>query len=311
MNQRQILFTLEQLNVFQTVIQEGSFKKAALKLYISQPAVTLKIQTLEKTVNTPLLKKDKYTKHLVLTDAGHLLIKYSTRIMSLCNEAFQTLQDLNNLQSGRLSIGGSQTTGTYILPKMIGLFRENYPHISIDLQVNSTRSIVSDIAKGTIDLGIVGGEIPNEFIPIVQILPYANDELVLILSNFHPLSKKQQILKEDLYSLNYITLHSNSTTKNVIDNALKKNGIDVNRLRVIMELNSIEAIKNTVEAGLGCAFVSYTAIQKELKLNILSYVTIEDLILERYLLLVINAHRYHSKAVYSFVQEILGFQTSS
>lgn len=307
MNQQEILFTLEQLNIFQTVVEEGSFKKAALKLYVSQPVISLKIQTLEKILNVSLLERDRHKKGLILSDAGHLLMRYSSRITLLCNEAYQALQDLNNFQSGRLGIGGSQTTGTYILPRMVGLFRDQYPHISIDLQVNSTRKIVSDIAQGIIDLGIVGGEIPKEFRSVVQILPYANDELVLILSNFHPLSKKGQIFKEDLYGLNYITLQSNSTTKNVIDNALKKNGIDINRLKVIMELNSIEAIKNTVEAGLGCAFVSYTAIQKELKVNAFNYVTIEDIVIERHLFLVVNPYRYQSKIVYSFIQEVLGF----
>ena len=145
----------------------------------------------------------------------------------------------------------------------------------------------------------------------MQILPYANDQLVLIISNFHPLARKQQILKEDLYDLNYVTLQKNSTTKNVIDKALIKNGINIKRLKVIMELNSIEAIKNTVEAGLGCAFVSLTAIQKELQLGLLNCIKIEDITIQRQLLLVINPKRYQSKIVYSFINEVLGFQRTN
>lgn len=308
MTQKQIPFTLEQLKIFKTIVEEGSFKKAAEKLYVSQPTISLQMQNLEKQLNISLIERNKRKNNLTITQAGQLFLRYGSRINSLCEELYRALQDLNNLQSGQLTIGGSQTTGTYVLPRMIGLFREQYPLISVDLQVDSTRKIVNNISQGLIDLGIVGGEIPKELLSSVQILPYANDELVLIISNFHPLAQKKYILKEDLYNLNYVTLQKNSTTKNVIDKALIQNGIDVQRLKVIMELNSIEAIKNSVEAGLGSAFVSLTAIQKELNLNLLNCIKIEDLKIQRQLLLVVNPKRYQSKIVYSFIQEILGFR---
>jgi DNA-binding transcriptional LysR family regulator len=304
---KHIPFTLEQIKIFKTIVEEGSFKKAANKLYVSQPTISLQMQNLEKQLNTQLIERNKRQKTLAITDAGQLLLRYGNRINSLCDEVCRALHDLHNIQNGQLTIGGSQTTGTYVLPRMIGLFREQYPFISVDLQVDSTRKIVSDVSQGLIDLGIVGGEIPKDLASSVQILPYANDELALIISNFHPLAKKESILKEDLYNLNYVTLQKNSTTKNVIDKALIDNGIDIQKLKVVMELNSIEAIKNTVEAGLGSAFVSLTAIQKELNLNLLNCIKIEDLKIQRQLLLVVNPKRYQSKIVYSFMQEILGF----
>lgn len=304
MPSKHIPFTLEQLKIFKTIVEEGSFKKAALKLYVSQPSVSLQIQKLEKQLNTILLERNKKQRKVLVTEAGQLFLRYSNRIILLCDELSSALNDLNTLQTGRLTIGGSQTTGTYVLPRMIGLFREQHPNLSIDLQVDSTRHIIDSISQGNIDLGIVGGEIPKDLISSLQILPYANDQLVLIISNFHPLARKQQILKEDLYDLNYVTLQKNSTTKNVIDKALIKNGINVKRLKVIMELNSIEAIKNTVEAGLGCAFVSLTAIQKELQLGLLNRIKIEDITIQRQLLLVINPKRYQSKIVYSFINEV-------
>ena len=281
MVQKHIPFTLEQLKIFKTIVEEGSFKKAANKLYVSQPTISLQLQNLEKQLNTPLIERNKRQNTLTVTDAGQLFLRYGNRIISLCDEVGRALNDLNNVQSGQLTIGGSQTTGTYVLPRMIGLFREQYPFISVDLQVDSTRKIVHNVSQGFIDLGIVGGEIPKDLASSVQILPYANDELALIISNFHPLAQKEFIVKEDLYNLNYVTLQKNSTTKNVIDKALIKNGIDIQRLKVVMELNSIEAIKNTVEAGLGSAFVSLTAIQKELNLNLLNCIKIEDLKIER------------------------------
>lgn len=311
MVKKHVPFTLEQLKIFNTIVEEGSFKKAAGKLYVSQPTISLQLQNLEKQLNTPLIERNKKQSTLTVTEGGQLFLRYATRIISLCDEVGRALTDLNTVQSGQLTIGGSQTTGTYVLPRMIGLFREQYPFISVDLQVKSTRKILHNVSQGFIDLGIVGGEIPKDLPSPVQILPYANDELALIVSNFHPLAKKESIKKEDLYNLSYVTLQKNSTTKNVIDKALENNDIDVEKLRVIMELNSIEAIKNTVEAGLGAAFVSLTAIQKELSLNLLSCVTIEDLKIERQLLLVVNPKRYQSRTVYAFMKEVLGFRPPS
>lgn len=308
---KQIPFTLEQLKIFRTIVEEGSFKKAALKLYVSQPSISFQIQNLEKQLNINLIERNKKQNKVIVTEAGQLFLRYSHRILSLCEEVNEALNALNNFQIGQLIIGGSQTTGTYVLPRMIGLFREQYPNLSMDLQVDSTRHIINDISKGNIDVGIVGGEIPKDLRSSIEVLPYANDQLVLIVSKFHPLAKKQQILKEELYDINYLTLKKDSTTKNVIDKALLKNGINTKRLKVIMELNSIEAIKNTVEAGLGSAFVSLTAIQKELSLGLLHCIKIEDLIIQRQLLLVVNPRRYQSKIVNLFIKEILGFRLSN
>lgn len=304
MSLKKIPFTLEQLKIFRTIVEEGSFKKAALKLYVSQPSISFQMQNLEKQLNVNLLERNKKQNKVLVTEAGQLLLRYSYRILSICEEVKEALSDS---QMGQLTVGGSQTTGTYVLPRMIGLFREQYSYFSINLQVDSTRRIVNDISQGIIDLGIVGGEIPKDLVSSVEVLPYANDQLVLIVSKFHPLAKQEEIPKAELYNINYVTLKKESTTKNVIDKALIRNGIDIKKLKVVMELNSIEAIKNTVEAGLGAAFVSLTAIQKELKLGLLHCIKIKDIVIQRQLLLVVNPRRHQSKIIILFIKEILGY----
>ena len=127
-------FTLDQLKILQTIIIEGSFKKAATKLYISQPAVSLQIQNLERQLNTPIFYRDK--RQARLTEAGQLLLKYSDRILNLCEETCRGLEEIQTLQSGILIIGASQTTGTYLMPRLIGIFRHKYPQIAIELQLS-------------------------------------------------------------------------------------------------------------------------------------------------------------------------------
>jgi len=296
-------FTLDQLKILHTISVEGSFKKAAEKLYISQPAVSLQIQSLEKQLNMPIFYRDK--KKVQLTEIGLLLIKYSERILNLCEETCVALTELNTFQSGTLVIGASQTTGTYLMPRLIGIFRHKYPQIKVELQVHSTRKISWLVANSQIDLAIVGGEIPFELKNKLEITSYAEDELALILPTSHPFSSLEYIQKEDLYRLRFIALDTQSTIRNVIENTLIQSGIDSKHFKIEMELNSIEAIKNAVQAGLGAAFVSVSAISKELELGLLNSTKIEDLTIKRTMSVLVNPRCYYKGATKRFQKEIL------
>ena len=296
-------FTLDQLKILHAISSEGSFKKAAEKLYISQPAVSLQIQNLERQLNTPLFYRDK--RKARLTETGQLLIKYCERILSLCDETCRALDELHTLQSGSLIIGASQTTGTYLMPRLIGIFKNKYPQISIELQVHSTRKISWGVANGNIDLAVVGGEVPQELQKDLRITSYAEDELALILPLSHPFSTLEFIQKEDLYRIRFIALNTQSTIRNVIDNTLIQHGIDSSYLKIEMELNSIEAIKNAVHSGLGAAFVSVSAITKELELGMLHWAKIEGLTMKRTLSILLNPKRYYSNATQIFKEDIL------
>lgn len=298
-----IPFTLDQLRILKAIAAEGSFKRAADTLYVSQPAVSLQVQNLEKQLNVPLF--DRGGRKAQLTEAGYLLLNYGEKILTLCQETCRAIEDLQNLQGGTLIVGASQTTGTYLLPRMIGLFRQKYPDVSVQLQVHSTRRTSWGVANGQVDLAIIGGEVPSELQDTLQVIPYAEDELALILPVFHPLAKVETIQKEDLYKLKFISLDSQSTIRKVIDKVLSQAEIDTKRLKIEMELNSIEAIKNAVQAGLGAAFVSTTAIEKELEMKVLHIAPIRAVEVRRTLYVILNPNRYRSKAAEAFIKEIL------
>ena len=296
-------FTLDQLKILKTISLEGTFKKASEKLYISQPAVSLQIQNLEKQIDAPLFYRDK--RKLQLTEPGQLLLDYSNKILDLCEETCRALDALKNLQSGTLIIGASQTTGTYLMPRLIGLFRHKYADINLELKIHSTRQIAWGVAKGQIDLAIVGGEIPHDLTEKLTIAPYAEDELALILLKSHPFSSLEYIQKEDLYRLRFISLNKHSTIRNVIEKTLLENGIDSRYFKIEMELNSIEAIKNAVQSGLGAAFVSVSAISQELELKNLHWAKIEGVTIQRTLSLINNSKKYYGKIAQLFKKEIL------
>lgn len=300
---RDLPFTLDQLRILKAIVKEGSFRKAADSLYVSQPAISLQIQNLEKQLNMPIFERS--TKKATLTESGDLLLSYSSRILALCEETCRALEDIQNLQGGTLIIGASQTTGTYLMPRLIGLFRRRYPQVNVQLQVHSTRLISWSVANGQVDLAVIGGEVPNELNKILQVTSYAEDELALILPISHTFAKNSNIQKEDLYRLRFIALDRQSTIRKVIDKVLSEHDIDSSRFKIEMELNSIEAIKNAVQSGLGAAFVSVSAIAKELELGILHWAKIENVTIKRMLSIIINPNRYKSKAATTFSKEIL------
>jgi DNA-binding transcriptional LysR family regulator len=296
-------FTLDQLRILKAIAAEGSFKRAADSLYVSQPAVSLQVQNLERQLDVPLF--DRGGRRAQLTEAGHLLLSYGEKIITLCQETCRAIEDLQNLQGGTLIVGASQTTGTYLLPRMIGVFRQKYPDVSVQLHVHSTRRTAWSVANGQVDLAIIGGEIPAELQESLDILPYAEDEFALILPTNHNFAGLKSLPKEDLYKLHFISLDSQSTIRKAIDRVLTKCGIDPNRLKIEMELNSIEAIKNAVQAGLGAAFVSSSAIEREVENGTLHRISIDGVAIDRMLSVIVNPNRYRSKAAEAFAQEIL------
>ena len=296
-------FTLDQLRILRAIAAQGSFKKAADLLYVTQPAVSLQIQNLEKQLEITIF--DRGGRKALLTEAGKLLLEYCERILNQCDEACKAIEDLNSLKGGTLVIGASQTTGTYLMPRMIGLFRQKYPEVSVQLQVHSTRRTGWSVANGQIDLAIIGGQLPGDLENLLQVIPYATDELALVLPSKHPLSNKKELLKEDLYKLNFVTLDSQSTTRKVVDKLLQDSGLEIQRLKIEMELNSLEAIKNAVQAGLGASFLPVVSIERELLAGTIHKVFIADLEVKRELKLITNPSRYTSRASDVFKKNIL------
>ena len=217
-------FTLQQLRILKAVATEKSFTKAAEVLFLSQPHLSKQIKALEQNLDVSLVRRNSNS--ISLTENGQIFLQYAERILALCEESCRALIDLKNGERGNLSVGASQTIGTYLMPRLLALFAQNYPQINLKVQVNSTRLIAKQIVNRQIDLAVVGGEVPQELKQNLKIEHFVEDELNLIISNSHPFAKRKKIKKEDLYHLNFITLHSNSTIRKFVDNTLKQNNID-------------------------------------------------------------------------------------
>mgnify|MGYP000654561968 CR=1 FL=1 len=295
-------FTLQQLRILKAIATEKNFTKAAELLYLSQPSLSKQIKTLEKNLDILLLNRE--SNKISLTENGKVFLQYSERILALCEESCRAIIDLKNGERGNLSVGASQTIGTYLLPRIIALFAKNYPQINLKVQVNSTRIIAKSILNREIDIAIVGGEIPFELKKKLTLEQFVEDKFSLIIPKFHPFARRKEIKKEDLYNLNFITLNSTSTIRKFIDNILIQNQIEIQQLKIIMQLNSIEGIKTAVSLGLGAAFVSSSAIEKEIELETIEIIKIQNICITRTLSIISNPNCYKSKPFEFFSMEL-------
>ena len=174
-------FTLQQLRIVKTIAIENSFKTAADVLFMSQPSLSKQVKLLENRLG--ILLFDRSNRKVTLTQGGQLFLQYADRTLSLCEETCRALNDFKNGDRGRLTVGASQTIGTYLMPRLLALFAQNYPQIDLKVQVNSTRLIAKLIINRQIDLAIVGGEVPKELKQYLRVDHFVEDELNLIISN--------------------------------------------------------------------------------------------------------------------------------
>ena len=301
-------FTLQQLRIIKAIASEKSFTRASKILFISQPSLSKQVKILE--CNLGMVLFNRKNNKISLTEAGKLFIQYSERILALCEESCRALNDLKNADRGNLIVGASQTIGTYLMPRILALFAQDYPQIKLTVYVDSTRIIAKNVVDHIIDIAIVGGNIPEELKKNLNIESFVEDELTLIIPKFHPFARndKKFINKEDLYHLNFITLNSNSTIRKFIDKTLIQNNIETKQFNIIMQLNSIEAIKTAVSLGLGAAFVSSSAIEKEIQLKTIEIINIKNIKITRTLSIITNRKSYSSKAFAFFYNQLVNLK---
>jgi DNA-binding transcriptional LysR family regulator len=259
------------LQVFHTVARVMSFTKAAEILHMTQPAVTFQIKQLEDFFNTRLF--DRTHNKITLTEAGKSVYKYAEQILELYARMADDIRELTGTVSGSLVVGASTTIAEYLLPKLLGGFKQNFPEVSIRLQVGNTENIVAMVENNIVDLGIVEAPVYNKNL---EVKACRMDEMLVITAPDHPLAKSKVIKAEQLTTHPFILREEGSGSRSVIDDYLRKNaGINFLDMNIIMEMGSPEALKMAVEGGVGIAITSRATISKELQLGTLSAIPLD------------------------------------
>ncbi|EXJ15283.1 LysR substrate-binding domain-containing protein [Imhoffiella purpurea] len=252
------------LQVFHTVARLLSFTKAAETLHMTQPAVTFQVRQLEEHFNTRLF--DRTHNRISLTEAGHAVFASAERIFELYAEMENAVREITGEVSGALTIGASTTIAEYMLPPLLGDFKERYPEVTIHLKVANTEGIVSMVENNVIDLGVVEAPVTNKNLVVEAC---KQDQLFAIVAPGHPLADRDEVELAHLLQYPFICREEGSGTREVIGDYLQLQNDCNAAIKVAMELGSPEAIKGAVEAGMGVSVISGTTIQKELKLGTL------------------------------------------
>jgi LysR family transcriptional regulator, transcriptional activator of the cysJI operon len=266
------------LKVFRAVAQHLSFRKAAEQLFLTQPAVTLQIKALEDDLGARLF--DRSSGRVSLTRQGELLLRYAEQISGLLAEAEQTLAAGEGALSGTLPLGVSTTIAQYVLPRLIGAFLAEHPRVQLSLHSGNTDEIVALLQQGKVAIGLIEG--PSRHREL-HAEPFMGDELVLIARPDFP---DDRITRAQLVTLPLLMREHGSGSRRVVELALDKAGCRLKSFPSVMSLDSTEAIKSAVEAGLGMGFVSRWAIRKELKLRVLKTVGVAGLRIARHFSLI-------------------------
>jgi DNA-binding transcriptional LysR family regulator len=265
------------LVVFRAVAEQLSFRKAAEELYLTQPAVSLQIKALEEDVGVQLF--DRTGAHITLTAAGQVLLDYCEQVKTLLAQTEHEIAALSGEHAGKLALGASTTIAQYVLPSLLGEFCREYPRVHPTLVSGNTEHIVEAVEKQKISLGFIEGPARSRE---VKTEPFLEDELVLIASTAHEWAERTSVCCSEIASIPLLMRERGSGTRHVIELALERQRVKRNSLHIVMELDSTEAIKSAVEAGLGVGFVSRWAIAKDLRLgNNFKIVEVEGLSIKR------------------------------
>lgn len=294
-------FDLRQLEIFQKIVELGSFSKAAEAVFLAQASVSERISTLESMVGTRLL--DRLGRKIVPTKAGELLYKHAVLLQDMKRTACLEMQDFLGIKKGEIDIGGSTIPGEYILPKIIGHFLRKHPLVSITLSVSNTSDIEARVLNSNLELGVVGSKDSHRNLIYHELW---EDELVLTVPARHHLAKKRTVSLEEIANEPFILRQVGSGTLKIMENYLKTSGSkNTDSFHVVARFGTSTAVKEGTKAGLGISILSSRAVDTELKTGIIKALRLKGLSMFRNFYLIRDRRRIASPLCQAMIDFLL------
>lgn len=250
--------TIRQLQVFEAVARHLSFTRAAQELYLTQPGVSMQIKQLEESTGIALF--EQIGKKIHLTQAGREMYQYSRSIAAQLLEAQQVLDELKGIEGGRLLVTVASTVN-YFAARLLAAFCERYPSVRVNLDVTNRATILRQLENNDTDIVLMGRP-PDELDVIAE--PFMDNPLVIIARADHPLTRKCKIQLKSLTNETFLMREVGSGTRIAMERFFAEKGFT---LTSSFEMTSNEAIKQSVEAGLGLGIVSVHTVQLELEVG--------------------------------------------
>lgn len=249
-----------------------SFSKAAEDLFLTQPTVSGHILTLEKSLSVRLF--DRTGREVHLTKAGEIFYRFALTILHSRKELINALSEFSQGIRGDLSLGASTIPGEYLLPKLMGDFKKERPHVAISLRIADTREIIQYVLERIVEFGLIGAKVNH---PSLHYEKYTEDEIIVVGPSDHPLGRKKKVELHDLLEEPWIIREEGSGTQMAVEKALRAKGKSLKQFHVAMEMGSTSSLKEGVKAGLGLAFISKRAAEEELNRRLLLKIQVEGM----------------------------------
>ncbi|MHB8550620.1 MAG: LysR family transcriptional regulator [Acidiferrobacterales bacterium] len=250
--------TLRQLKVFESVARNLSYTRAAAELFLSQPAVSMQVRQLERQLGVSLF--ERLGKRIHLTEAGREVYQYSRSVAQQLDEMETLLADLKGLHSGRLRISVA-STANYFVPNLLATFHRRCPGVTVSLDVTNRETLIGQLNDNTVDL-VIMGQPPAGLDVDAQV--FMENPLVVVAPPGHLLARGKSVSLDKLQEETFLMREPGSGTRIAMERFFAERGI---RLKTGMEVGSNEAIKQSVQAGLGLGLLSRATIEQELALK--------------------------------------------
>ena len=247
----------KQLQSFAAVAECRSFTRAAERLFVSQPTVSLHIRDLERELKTKLVIRSTHS--VELTDSGRALYRTASRILSLRESAVRRLTE----DDDELRIGASTIPAAWLLPELLTGFRDQAPQVRVLLDQADSGAVIEGVAKGDFDLGFTGARNAD---PELVFMPLCRDRLVLITADREPFSswkKEGGLRREELKAVPFLDREEGSGSRQSAELILEKMDLGRDRRRSAGRVTDPESLKNLVAAGVGVAVVSFRSAERE------------------------------------------------
>jgi DNA-binding transcriptional LysR family regulator len=253
---------LNEVRVFLAAAEHSSFSEAAKRLNLSQPAVSQKIENLEKHFSVKLFRREG--RSVQLTEAGRFLQPIAQELIAAAYRLEESMASINGAVIGEMQIGCSTISGKNLLPRLAARFRQQYPQVRIHIMISSWQVLKEKLSSGELVLGVTSRPLDHRDL---EYFDFFKDEIILIAPRNHPWALSCNISPEDLLDEPFILREETSGTREVMREGLLTQNISLDMLNVAMVLENAEAIVMAVAEGIGIAFVSRLAAANDLELG--------------------------------------------
>ncbi len=287
----------QRLETLLTVAEKQNFTQAAQALSLTQPAVSHHIASLEEDLGAKLFVRGK--KSLRPTAEGEIALKYARRIQALYDKMREELTDAAR-EMARVRIGITHTSETSIITEVLGKYASADGHRrSITILTDTIQNLYEMLSDYRIDLAIVEGR-PRD--PGISALLLDTDYLVCVMSNNHPLAKKNMVTVGDILRENLILRLPNSGTRNLFVSSLEQAGMSIDDFQVILEVDNIATIKDLIRKDMGISILAKSACLDELRKGKITALPIENLSMIREINILYHSDFAHRDMLQNLMQ---------